>query len=122
MKKKIKLEAWRIGEEIYFFIEDKGPKNTPSYMRDPDYDIEKEIEVPDEVKKPREWWIEESNSLKLDQAWSFESKQGLIHAQEVLPGHMQIDRKKIKTEWPLGLHENYFQVFCNKLGLPEWGK
>lgn len=130
MKKKIKLHAWRnesmVMSQIFFFEDDIDMGAT--WIRKPEFDIEKEIEVPDEVKKPREWWLREydngstivfqhkpKNAIFLDEKF--------ILAQEVLPGHVQVNREELWQAYHaagMPTTERYlYEQFENMLGLPK---
>lgn len=118
MKKKIKLEAWRQYRkpEIKFLIEGEAPYPPPGgggsnnegkfgWDRAPEYDIEKEIEVPDEERKARERWIiAHPGSLELR---AFNSKEEAEHRyyegfnpatlyREVLPGEIVTTEERLR--------------------------
>lgn len=138
MKKKIKLEAWKheTYDNIHFFTEENRPTNG-FYKHLSEYDIEKEIEVMDKVKKPREFWVTDEDSIQsFDsgfikiKAWTRPiddgSQNGQIHFREVIPGSVQITRNDLALVWNATTYlpkpangKEMFSQFCRALGLVD---
>jgi len=135
MKKKIKIEAYRHEKgAVEFFEEGKFPLQLDWGwpVRVPEFDIEKEIEVPDEERKPMELnlylykhddGICEYRSIDVPNDCN-----PAIKSIELIPGHVLVSREMLAKAWDefvergsLCLHgeSSYFTRFCQALGLGE---
>jgi hypothetical protein len=106
MKKKIKLEAWRFGFGKVEFYEVGSICPTVASARLPKFDIEKEIEVPDEVVKPIERWVNIYKSIHYTHETKQEAEKSadatilrIAHLVEILPGQVVIDREILAKAW-----------------------
>lgn len=123
MKKKIKLFAYKNDSQVVWFDKEIKTNITPM----PDWDMEKETEVPDEVEKPREFWcrFDRYGHPTACGPWPLEKfhvDDEVIHVIEKLPDHVMVNRKQIEDAWnnnTLMSNDECLANFCKELGLKK---
>ena len=97
------------------------------YKRRPEFDIEKEIEVPDEVKKPREFWIAQGSHADIvlyseEEAIRLGWSKPYINVIEKLPDHVMVSRCQLELAWKKHFTDYagpIYKAFCKELGLGD---
>ena len=104
MIKKIKLYAHRHHSNIQF-SDIENPSHLVGFTREPCWD--KEIEVPDEVKKPREFWLAVNSEN--------------VNVIEKLPDHVMVSREQIEKIWNKMGYQSLesLDFLCKELGLEK---
>ena len=127
MKKIIKLEAWRLknnkNASIHYFEAGDHLKPFTEFEHLPQFDIEKEIEVEGEPKKPREMILTFCKNGLLEKVHHIKGfvprrrEPEEIKVREILPNTVTISREDLRNALGSLRHHFDFESFCKSLGL-----
>lgn len=129
MKKKIKLYAYRnIPCKLIDYREEPDHVNA-SFERAPEWDMEKEIEVPDEPRSPRSVFIPELSPIRATESpemcfSSVISAKKIIQRDiefiEKLPDHVMVSKQSLTDIfYTQGWSPFVLETLCKELGLGE---